>query len=61
MEQALEARARTAGPDATGSNSVESLVRLLTDNVDQDVALEAPAPAPGAADQRSSLDRRRAA
>ncbi len=55
MAQVLEARARPAG--ASGPDSVELLVRLLTENTNQDGAPEAPAPA----SRQSSLDRRRAA
>ncbi len=55
LEQALEDRARPAGPpagpDLTGPGSVELLVRLLTENTDQDSAI----------DQQPPLDRRRAA
>ncbi len=46
-----------AGPDVTGLGPVELLVRSLTENTNQDGAIEAPA----AARQRSPLDRYRAA
>ncbi len=75
LEQALDDRARPAGPAAgppagpqvTGLDPVELLVRLLTDPTNQDGATEASAPAlapalaPAAAGQRSPLDRYRAA
>lgn len=69
LEQALEDRAQRAvpptGPDLAGPDSVELLVRLLTENIDQYSAFETPTPgpalAPAAAHQRSPLDRRRAA
>ncbi len=51
------------GPNVTGLGSVELLVRVLTENTNQDGAIEAPAPtlARAAAGQRSPLDRNRAA
>lgn len=77
LEQALEDRAQApgarsaqravppTGPHLAGPDSVELLVRLLTENIDQYSAFETPTPgpalAPAAARQRSPLDRRRAA
>ena len=69
MGQALDDRASRRAPTpaagyadshVTGSDSVELLVRLLTENTDQDGALEAPASS-SAARRRSPLDRYRAA
>ncbi len=51
----------------SGPDSIELLVRLLTETINRDGAIEAPAsalalaPAPGAAGPRSPLDRNRAA
>ncbi len=76
LEQALDERAsrRAPAPAAryaksheSGPDSIELLVRLLTETTNRDGAIEAPAPAlahaptPGAADPRSPLDRNRAA
>ncbi len=55
VAQVLEARALPAA--TSGPGSVEVLVRLLTEDTNQNGALEAPAPA----NRRPSLDRRRAA
>ena len=69
LEQAVDDRAsrraptpaaRYADSHVSGPDSVELLVRLLTENTDPDGALETPTPAP-AAGQRSPLDRYRAA
>ena len=75
LEKAIEDRAQAPGalsarpavppavppadPDVTGPDSIELLVRLLSENTDQDGAPEALSPA--AARQRSPLDRFRAA
>ena len=72
LEQAIEDRAsrrapapaaRHANSHVSGPGSIELLVRLLTENTNQDGAIEAPAPAlaPVAAGPRSPLDRDRAA
>ncbi len=70
LEQALDDRAsrRAPAPAAQAAHaqvsrpgSIELLVRLLTENTDQDGAIAAPAPTPAAAGQRSPLDRHRAA
>ncbi len=63
LEQAVDDRARPAGPQVTGLGPVELSVRLLTDPTNQDGATEASAPAlaPAAAGQRSPMDRYRAA
>lgn len=62
---AAAAGAPPGGPDLTGPGSVDLLVRLLSENVDQYSAVETPTPGPAlthaAARQRSPADRRRAA
>ncbi len=76
LETAIEDRAsrrapapaaRYANSHESGPDSIELLVRLLTETTNRDGAIEAPAPAlapapaPGAAGPRSPLDRNRAA
>ena len=76
LETAIEDRAsrRAPAPAAryaksheSGPDSIELLVRSLTETTNRDGAIEAPAPAlapaptPGAAGPRSPLDRNRAA
>ena len=72
LEQAIEDRAsrrapapadRHANSHEGGPDSIELSVRLLSENTNQDGAIEAPAPtlAPAAAGQRTPLDRDRAA
>ena len=71
LEKAIEDRAQAPGalsarpvdapaePDVTGPGSIDLLVRLLTEDTDQDGALEAPSPA--SARKQSPLNRFRAA
>jgi hypothetical protein len=72
LEKALDDRALPRAPapaarhanfHASGPGSIELLVRLLSENTNQDGAIEAPPPAlaPAAAGQRTPLDRIRAA
>ncbi len=71
LEKAIEDRAQAPGalsarpvdapaePDVTGLGPVELMVSSLTENTDQDGALEAPSPA--SARKQSPLNRFRAA